>query len=158
MGLRSNHFIPSTSGEKVTGLLCSSLVSSETGRLTKDNTAKVRPAPLRCEILAALMSELGHLQTFGESKRMSALPPESGHPSYAPSCLLGPPADIRSEAARSPLPLGRAVENKLRGSEVFDCDSDRLENRGLANRGRFGSSKNLACFGEDFGLGKDHIP
>ena len=29
----------------------------------------------------------------------------------------------------------RAVENKPRGSEVFDCDSDRLENRGLTNRG-----------------------
>jgi hypothetical protein len=31
---------------------------------------------------------MGQKQTFRESKRMSALPPESGYPSYAPSCLL----------------------------------------------------------------------
>ena len=30
----------------------------------------------------------GHLQTFDESKPMSALPPESGHQNRAPPCLL----------------------------------------------------------------------
>jgi hypothetical protein len=30
------------------------------------------------------MSQLGHLQTSRESKRMSALPPESGHRRHAP--------------------------------------------------------------------------
>jgi hypothetical protein len=34
------------------------------------------------------MCGVGHLQTFAGSKRMSALPPESGHQSRPPSCRL----------------------------------------------------------------------
>jgi hypothetical protein len=34
-----------------------------------------------------VMSQMGHLPTFGKSKRMSALP-GSGHQRRAPSCLL----------------------------------------------------------------------
>jgi len=35
-----------------------------------------------------MMSALGHYRTFGESKRMSALPPESGHQDDASSGQL----------------------------------------------------------------------
>jgi hypothetical protein len=54
--------------------------------------------------------------------------------------------------------LGGAAEIKLRGGEVFDCDSGGLENCRLANWSRFGPRKNFTRLGEDFGLGEDHIP
>ena len=61
------------------------------------------------------MSASGHLQTFGESKRMSALPPESGYQMSLSACLLGVKTKItRAEHNESALALAADI-----GADVY---------------------------------------
>ena len=49
---------------------------------------------LRCESLDPSMSQTGHLQTFSEPKRMSALPPKADIAEAREHVRFGPKADM----------------------------------------------------------------